>query len=125
LVGTLPCQLEALDFGIEPRPKDRRVHWVLKAIADESRIIVFDVHIEFADVREKEGHNLAVIEKLPTRQHDVIRAFLIELAQPMRFFCLGPSYFRIVLFLFSRVKPRMMNPTRLACWSIYGTLAGK
>ena len=40
------------------------------------------VLIEFADVREKEVHNLAVIEKLPTRQHDLIRAILIELAQP-------------------------------------------
>jgi hypothetical protein len=83
LVGTLPCQLETLDFGLETRPKDRRVHWVLKAIADECRIFVFDVHIEFADIREKEVHNLAVIEKLPTWQHDLVWAFLIELAQPL------------------------------------------
>ena len=82
LCACLPCQLQALDLRFEPRPKYRGVRWVFKAIADERRIIVFDVHIEFADVRVEEVHDFAVIEKRSTRQHNLIRAFLIELALP-------------------------------------------
>ena len=46
------------------------------------RIFVFDVHIEFADVRREEIHDRAVIGKRAAREHHLIRAFLIELAQP-------------------------------------------
>src|SRR5580704_14616504 len=47
LCACSPCQLEALDLRFKPRPEYRGLRWVFKAIADERRIIVFDVHIEF------------------------------------------------------------------------------
>jgi hypothetical protein len=34
------------------------------------------------DIGDQEIHNLAVVGKLPPRQHHLIRAFLVELAQP-------------------------------------------
>ena len=55
-------QLEALDLGLEARPEDRCVKRVFEAIAHERRVIIFDVHIEFADVRHEEVHDLAVVE---------------------------------------------------------------
>src|ERR1700680_1627638 len=47
-------KLEALRFWREARPEDRRVERVLEAVAHERRIFVFDVHIEFADVRREQ-----------------------------------------------------------------------
>ncbi len=60
-----PCQLESFDFRLEPCPKNFSVERILKTIADEHRIIIFNVHIEFADVIEEEVHNLAVIGNRP------------------------------------------------------------
>ena len=72
-------ELESLGFRFEPRPKYRSVERVLKAIVDE-RIIVASTYM-FADARHEEVHGLAVIGKLPTRQHNLMRALLVELAQ--------------------------------------------
>ena len=74
-------ELESLGFRVEPRPKYRGVERVLKAIAHERRVIVFDVHVELADVRHEEVHDLAIIGELLTWQYNLIWAFLIELAQ--------------------------------------------
>src|SRR5262245_19094103 len=65
-------QLEALDSRLEARPEDRRVERIREAIAHERRILVFDVHVELADVRREKIHDLAVIGELRSREHHLI-----------------------------------------------------
>ena len=55
------CQLEAVARRLETRTENRRIERIFEAVPDERRIIVFDVHIEFADVRRKEIHDRTVI----------------------------------------------------------------
>src|SRR3954468_5940380 len=76
------CQLEPLASRLKTRPEDRRIERVLKTIAHEHRVFVFDIHVELADIRREEIHDLAVVGELPPRQHHLVWAFLIELAQP-------------------------------------------
>ena len=49
--------LKASAFWFETCAEGRRVELVLKAVARKDRVIVFDVHIEFADVRREEVHD--------------------------------------------------------------------
>ena len=85
----LACELKAFDLRREARPEDRRIVRIFEAVPHECRIIVFDVHIEFADVRREEVHDRAVIGKLPSREHHLIRALLVKLPQP------GISFVRV------------------------------
>jgi hypothetical protein len=78
----LACELKAFDLRREARPEDRRIERIFEAVAHECRIIIFDVHIEFPDVRREEVHDRAVIGKLPSREHDLIRALLVKLPKP-------------------------------------------
>ena len=55
---------------------------VFKAIAHERRIIVFDIHVELADMGEQKIQDRVVVGQLPPRQHHLIRAFFIKLTQP-------------------------------------------
>ena len=43
-----PRELEALRLRLESRAEDFRVQRILEAVADEGRVIVFDIHVEFA-----------------------------------------------------------------------------
>src|SRR3954449_13569586 len=102
-------QLEPLASRLKARPEDRRIERVLKTIAHEHRVFVFDIHIELADIGCEEIHDLAVVGELPPRQHHLVWAFLIELAQPCVSFVrvhVTPPRLRpdSVLFLFSEVK---------------------
>ena len=73
---------EALRLRLEAGAKNFRVHRVCEAVAHEGRVIVFDIHVELLDMVDQEIQNLAVVAELPPRQHHLIRAFLVELAQP-------------------------------------------
>ena len=72
----LACELKAFALRLEARPEYRRIERIL------CRIIIFDVHIEFAEVRREKGHDRSVIRKLSSREHDLIRTFLIKLLKP-------------------------------------------
>src|SRR3954447_24699239 len=108
------CQLEPLASRLKTRPEDRRIERVLETVAHEHRVFVFDIHVELADIGCEEIHDLTVVGELPPREHHLVWAFLIELAQP----CVSlvrvhvtPPRLRpdSVLFLFSDVKK---NPRR-------------
>src|SRR4029079_4874777 len=45
-----PCQLKTFDFRLEPQPKNLSVERVCKAIPNERRIIVFNVHVGLTDI---------------------------------------------------------------------------
>ncbi len=54
----------------EARAENLGIERVLEAVAHEGRVIVFDVHVEFADIADEEVYDLAVIGKLLPRQQD-------------------------------------------------------
>src|SRR5208282_3994102 len=73
---------QTIVLRLEARAENLGIERVLEAVAHEGRVIVLDVHVEFADIADEEVHDLVVIGQLLPRQHHLIRAFLIELAQP-------------------------------------------
>src|ERR1700719_740654 len=81
----LPRQPEALRLRLESRAKNFRVQRVGEAVAHKGGVIVLNIHVEFLDVLDEEIQNLAVVGELPPRQHHLIGAFLVELAQPCAF----------------------------------------
>jgi hypothetical protein len=78
----LPSELETIGFRFESSAKNLSIERVLEAVAYESRIIVFDIHVELAGVADEKVQNLAVISELLPWQDDLIRTFFIELAKP-------------------------------------------
>src|SRR5262249_10414581 len=75
-------QSEEFGFGLETGAKDLGIERIFETEAHESRVIVFDIHVELAGIADEKVENLAVIGELPARQDDLIRTFLVELAQP-------------------------------------------
>src|SRR5262249_44556753 len=75
-------ELEPLGLRLEARAEDRGVERIRKAIAHEGGVLVLDIHVELADVVHQEIHDGAVVRELPARKHHLVRALLVELAQP-------------------------------------------
>src|SRR6516165_766816 len=71
-----------LTFPFEPRSENRGVHGILKAVPHVRSTFIFDVHVELARGWQQEVHNLAVVRKLSSWEHDLVRALRIELLQP-------------------------------------------
>src|SRR4029079_9222500 len=79
---------EALRLRLEARAEDFRIERVLEAIAHERGVIVLDIHVELADIPDEKAQDLAVVGELPARESHLIRALLVELAQPGAFLVL-------------------------------------
>jgi hypothetical protein len=80
-----------LAFSLEAGPENRGVHWIREAIAHVRGTFILDVHVEFANARrQQEVHDGAIIRKLSSRQHYLIRALRVELLQPSTSFIRGP-----------------------------------
>jgi hypothetical protein len=86
-------ELKAFGFRLEARAKNLGIERILEAVADERRIVVLHIHVELADIPDEEVHDLAVVGELTPRQHHLMRALFIELAQPraslVRIHCLS------------------------------------
>jgi hypothetical protein len=100
-------KLEAIVLRFKSRPEDRRVERILEAVAHERGVVVLDVHVELTGMLDEEVHDLAVIGKLPLREHYLIRAFLIELSQPSASFVWAHRR-RNSFLLFPQVKSPAM-----------------
>jgi hypothetical protein len=66
----LARELEALDRRLETRTEKLGIERVFETVAHERRVIVFDVHVEVADMGEEKIQDRVVVAKLPPRQYD-------------------------------------------------------
>src|SRR5262249_20065589 len=77
----------------ETGAKDLGIERIFETVAHKSRVIVFDIHVELTGIADEKVENLAVIGELRARQDDLIRTFLVELAQPGGSFVGSPGLY--------------------------------